>query len=470
MPLTLRSDVALEARETEGYALLRKRDPTTPGPRFRLHPLQAVILALFDGRREAEEVEGIFAAAFSREPEQARRAVEAVRSRYRQFLVAAEGVDDATLPDPASFLFETRYDFSAQREAAPAALLWVVTECCARRCPYCYKDAAFVGDGRAVDLGLTTDRMLELIDEAADIGVRSIVLTGGEPFLRPDLIDLIAHMVRRGLEIIPITKQRITGERMAALARAGLRELHVSLDSHRPATVARLTGTPGAFDDLTATVRAAVEHGVPVVLRPVLTSFNVRDLPDLVHLAYGLGVRQFIPDVYGESCGRHDPVFEIADDDWAWLRRQGSELVERYPEAELKFKFDKMPLPEGQRAVGRGCVEGMRGMTFLPDGRVTKCEHWRAGDDLIYGDLRVQSILEVWSAPRIGHLLAPSRESFEGTLCERCNRFDTCNLKRGRCSLSALLEHQTPCAPDVYCPIGAFQRPTERGARHARSA
>jgi radical SAM protein with 4Fe4S-binding SPASM domain len=465
MGWALRPDLVLQKAEPEGYVLLYSREPVShPAPVFRLHPLQAMVLALFDGTRSLDELTEIVAGVFERTPQQARNLVDSVTRRYRQFLEEPNGHGAAAPVDPADLVFPTSYDFRVIREPAPVALMWVVTECCTKRCTYCYKDALFVADGRANDLTLSTGRMVELIDEAARIGVMTMVLSGGEPFLRPDLIDLIGVMVRRGMEVVPITKDRITGARMQALARTGLQQLHVSLDSHRAETVDLLTGVAGAFDQIVATVGAAAEYGVPVILRPVLSSVNARDFEGLIELAHTLQVKEVMADLYGESCGRHDEAFRVAPADYAWLRRVTDEANAKYPEMRVSFKFDHSM--KEVTAAGRGCVEGSRGMTILPDGRVTKCEHWRFGEELTYGDLRAQSIMEAWQSDAIARLNCAPREAFAGTICGRCKKLQDCNERRGRCTLSALLEYRTPFAPDTYCPIGAFQK----GSGHAPTA
>ena len=465
MAWALRSDLVLQKAEEEGYVRLYSREPAPyPMPVFRLHPLQAMVLALFDGTRSVEELAEIVSGVFDRTPRQARNLVDSVTRRYRQFLKEPNGDGPAAPADPADLVFATGYDFRVIREPAPVALMWVVTECCTKRCTYCYKDALFVADGRANDLTLSTKRMVELIDEAARIGVMTMVLSGGEPFLRPDLIDLIGVMVGRGMEVVPITKDRITGARMQALARTGLQELHVSLDSHRAETVDFLTGVEGAFDQIVATTAAAAEYGVPVVLRPVLSSVNARDFEGLLELAHTLQVREVMADLYGESCGRHDEAYRVAPVDYAWLRRVTDEATAKYPEMRVSFKFDHSI--KEVTAAGRGCVEGSRGMTILPDGRVTKCEHWRFGEELTYGDLRRQSLMEAWQSEAIARLNCSPREAFAGSICGRCKKLEECNERRGRCTLSAMLEYRTPFAPDTYCPIGAFQK----RSGHAASA
>jgi radical SAM protein with 4Fe4S-binding SPASM domain len=444
--------------------LLYKREPRhRPAPLFRLHPIQAMVLALCDGTRSAEEITTILAAVLRRAPQEAQVLFNAISERYRQFLVESDGTAVANRVDPAGLLFPTGHDILSIRDAAPAGLMWVVTECCDKKCSYCYKDAFFVPDGRATDLVLSGERMAELIDEAAEIGITNVLLTGGEPFLRPDMAELIGVMVAHGMEVVPLTKNRITGERMRALVRSGVKVIEVSLDSYRPAIVDFLTGVAGSFGGMVDTLGAAAQHGLPARLRPVLTSHNVRDFEGLVALASELGVGEVVVDFYGDSCGRTDDSFKVKPEDVQWVRSKAVELAQRFPRTTVELRHDRVGALV--KLNGRGCMEGSRGMTILPDGQVTKCEHWRFGDELTYGDLRRQSIMEVWQSERLAQINCAPREAYAGTVCARCKKFTQCHERRGRCTLSSLRHYGKLYAPDVYCPIGVFRR-----REHAASA
>ena len=458
MPLTLRSDVRLEPRVAEGFvALFPDGESRSHRPIFRLHPWQGMALSLFDGHRAQEDVAGILSSVLGRSIEDARHLVTTLLRRYRQFLIEGKSSSvpfrSKTL-DSDDFLFATHFSFKSKREAAPSALRWVVTEYCDKKCQYCFMNAIFT-EGAAPDLDLGYDRVCEIIEEASEIGVNRLILSGGEPFLRPDLIDLIGLMVEKRIDVVPITKSRIVGARMKALATTGLSELHISLDSHRAAAVDQLTGIAGAFEQMTDTIKGAVAHGINVVLRPVLTNLNVRDIEGIILLALDLGVARIRLDVYGQTCGRHQQSLKLTPDSNAWLEENWPRLEARYRDRPVDVAFD---LPTGPGEVEKGCVEGLRGMTLLPDGRVTKCDRWQRDDQLIYGDLRHQSIVECWNSEELMGINFPERESYTGTICYHCKNLPTCDHVRGRCSMSSLAEYNTPSAPDTYCPIGAFKR------------
>ncbi len=460
MALTLRSDMRLEPRKSDGYVALRREDPRqTESLVFRLHPYQGLTLALFDGQRTPDEVIDIVNSVLHRSRDNVRRLVTTVMQRYRQFLVEAGPETTAArarVPavDPVECLFPTTFNFRYIRDAAPSALLWVVTEYCDKKCRYCFMNAIYTETNSTPDIDLPFPRMKALIEEAASIGVQRMVLSGGEPFLRSDLVEIIGLLVANRIDVIPITKHRIVGDRMTQLAATGLRELHVSLDSSNPSIVADLVGIPDAMHQMIDTIRGAVAHGIRVVLRPVVADINVREMEGLITLAIELGVSKITFSKYGQGCGRHEDDLRPTPASQQWLDEHWPLLQARYRQSPIEIEFDSgTPNAEGDK----GCAEGIKGLTFLPNGLTTKCEHWRFDDQLVFGDLRRQSLMQVWNSDRLVAVNFPDREAYAGTICYHCKNLNHCDYIRGRCSMSALVTHGTPYAPDVHCPIGAFQ-------------
>jgi radical SAM protein with 4Fe4S-binding SPASM domain len=468
MAWKLRSDMQLEPRPARGYVALRRKDAAEADPLvFPLHPYHGMAMALFDGRRTTDDVIDIIDGVIDRSRESAGHLVEVLLRRYRQFFVdvdpadangvnGANGSNGAAAVDPAACIFPSSYNFRQLREAAPSALLWVVTEFCDKKCRYCFMNAIYTDSlERPPDIGLPYERVCQLIEEAAAIGVNKVILSGGEPFLRPDLIEIIAKLVEHHIEVVPITKHRITGDRMRRLAATGLRDLHVSLDSPNPAMVADLTGVPSAFDDMIETIRGAVAHGIDVTLRPTLTNQNARDFEGIIALGLELGVKDILIGKYGDACGRHEDELSLDSESKRFLKNTWPVIKARYRDAPMKIEFDEAA---GHGRRDEGCVEGLRGLTLLPNGVATKCEHWRFDDQLVFGDLRRQSLLEVWHSDRLRAINFPEREAYAGTICYHCKNLSHCDYVRGRCSMSALKEYGTPYGPDIHCPIGAFER------------
>ena len=136
-----------------------------------------------------------------------------------------------------------------------------VTEHCNFRCTYCLPG----GCPRGVEAQpLTVSEIERLVRGFADLGFWKIRLTGGEPTLRPDLLEIVGRVAATpGVRHVGLTTNGFRLRAMAAeLAAAGLTCLNVSVDSLDAARFASLTGC-SRLDQIVAGVEAALAAGIP---------------------------------------------------------------------------------------------------------------------------------------------------------------------------------------------------------------
>ncbi len=146
---------------------------------------------------------------------------------------------------------------------------------------------------------LSAERLLQLVDEAAEMGVRRVfVLGGGEPLLRRDATPRLMERVKeRGMEGVLTTNGTLLDAPLRArLLELGWDEIHVSIDGATPEVHDRLRGVRGAFRRTVRNVCAlAVERrrqglSLPrIALHTVITNINYQSLSDIVRLASALG-------------------------------------------------------------------------------------------------------------------------------------------------------------------------------------
>lgn len=165
-----------------------------------------------------------------------------------------------------------------------------VTDRCDLRCSYCMPEMMRFLPKKEV---LSLEELHRLSLGFMARGVRKIRLTGGEPLVRRDMIDLVRALGRHvgeGLDEITLTTN---GTQLARhsddLARAGVRRVNVSLDTLDPARFAQLTRRD-ALDQVLEGIAAAKEAGIAVKLNTVaLKGINEGELPDLIAWAHGEG-------------------------------------------------------------------------------------------------------------------------------------------------------------------------------------
>ena len=173
-----------------------------------------------------------------------------------------------------------------------------VTDRCNFRCPYCMPKEEF-GDGyRFVPSAdqLTDAETVRLAGVFADLGVRKLRITGGEPLLRrglPDLIAALAPLRARGVDDIALTTNGFLLERHApALADAGLDRVTVSLDSLDPHVFEHLNGLDQPLEPVLRGIDAARAAGLAPIKINVVVLRGVNDggVLDLVERFRGTGV------------------------------------------------------------------------------------------------------------------------------------------------------------------------------------
>src|SRR5437762_3268752 len=175
-------------------------------------------------------------------------------------------------------------------DARPLWLLAELTYRCPLQCPYCSNPLDFAGSRFKQEL--TTEEWSRVFREAKALGVLQLGLSGGEPLLRPDLESLVATAHEVGLYTSLITSaHRHTQDRLAALKRAGLDHVQISVQAADAEPSDRIAGTQ-AFGDKLAAYHFTKELGFPLTVNVVLHRENLHQVEALIRLAESLGAER----------------------------------------------------------------------------------------------------------------------------------------------------------------------------------
>ncbi len=161
---------------------------------------------------------------------------------------------------------------------------------CNNRCVFCVQ-----GNKRDQYGNKTTDEVKRLLEEARKDS-DSIVFTGGEVTIRPDLLEIVRYAKDLGYSIIQIqTNGRMLAYKKVCedLVAAGANEFSPALHGHTAELHDYLTCSPGSFKQTARSIRNLKELGQHVLTNSVITRSNYRTLPELAALLVGLGVDQF---------------------------------------------------------------------------------------------------------------------------------------------------------------------------------
>jgi radical SAM protein len=175
-------------------------------------------------------------------------------------------------------------DFSV----SPFLVIWETTQSCALVCRHCRASAQPGRDPRE----LTTDEGRRIIDEVAEMGTPLLVLSGGDPVNRPDLLDLIRHGKSRSLRMatIPAATDCLTRDLVQDLKEAGLDQMAVSLDFPRAEQHDAFRGVPGSFAKTMQAVEWAHEVGLPLQVNTTVCGDTAPYLEEMAQFVQGLGI------------------------------------------------------------------------------------------------------------------------------------------------------------------------------------
>ncbi len=266
----------------------------------------------------------------------------------------------------------------------PLFVLFELTHRCNLRCHHCY-----VAGERGKELSL--EEIDRILDELAAEGALNLVLTGGEIFLREDLLDIACHAKRKHFALFLFTNGTLISPSMAnRLCQLGPAEVAISIYGSKPATHDGITGVPGSFRRSVAALKLLRQGGVYTVLKCSLMKENIGEYRAIRALAEELGARpQFDPRIMPRLDGGREPTEHQCDDQP--LLKVWSESRE-YLEA-----IAQMGRPNEELFQRPLCLAGRDSVAISPQGIVTPCLMLR----LPAGDLRNQSFAGIWHSSSV---------------------------------------------------------------------
>ena len=340
--------------------------------------------------------------------------------------------------------------FSSERSPV---VVWNITSQCNLKCRHCYIEAT----ESAKENEMTTEEGKAFIDDLAEMKVPVLMFSGGEPLVRPDLFELAAYAVEKGLRIVLSTNGTLIDDFTAQLIKeAGFQYVGVSIDGCE-AIHDEFRGEKGAFAAAIAGIRAAKAAGNRTGVRFTLNSLNKQDLPAVMelieqekidrfcmyHLVYaGRGsdmknldlptdekrkVAQFLIEKTLDFDRRGIEIEILTTDNHA----DGLYLLDYIAETNPGRVDEVRQLLE----MHGGCSAGDRMADVDYLGNVHPCQFW---SDLTLGNVRERKFSEIWNDLQANdNILARLRakpEQLNGQ-CGKCSQNRLCGGCRIRASV-----------------------------------
>ncbi len=188
-------------------------------------------------------------------------------------------------PHKLGLVRQPAYDLNER----PFMVVWETTQACDLACRHCRMGVTDEHDPQI----LTYEEACTLMDQVASFGKPRpmFVMTGGDPFKRDDLYDLIRYGAEKGLlvAVSPSGTPLLTAQRLQAIHKEGARAISLSIDGSNSQIHDDFRQVPGVFDRTVEGWKAAREMGLKVQINTTVTRYNLFDLPNIFSLVQEIG-------------------------------------------------------------------------------------------------------------------------------------------------------------------------------------
>jgi radical SAM protein with 4Fe4S-binding SPASM domain len=299
------------------------------------------------------------------------------------------------------------------------------------------------------------------LDEAVELGIYQINLCGGDGFCRDDFPKIIASCIERNIIVDVSTKCYIDEDLASELARAGLDYIQVSIDSYDERTADFMFGKNGHFRKVTQTIRNLISAGIFTRTNTIVTPYNFDHMVKTVEFLQSLGITEmkFTPAFRSYFNDNSDCMLPFEKKNA--FKTVMAEIAEEKKKEGLAIFYDamtdftEMNLAEKKEYwfVKRArCSAGRCSLVITPDGKVVSCEETPQTEEFFIGDLKKQSIKEVWNSPCMMEVTYPPRQRFSATACYECSDFDRCVKSIGHCFRDCLKVYHDMYETNPFCP------------------
>lgn len=322
-------------------------------------------------------------------------------------------------------------------------VVWNVTSRCNLACEHCYADASACSKN---NYDLSTSEGKDLIDDLSAFGVPVLLFSGGEPFMRKDIFDLISYAASKGMRTVLSSNGTLIDKAKAeTLKKIGISYVGISIDG-REETHDRFRRKSGAFRETLNGIRTCIQSGLKVGLRFTMNKGNIADtqfvfdlmekeqIPricfyHLISSGRGVGVsnkelsvnekREILNYIIDKSAelykyGSNKEILTVAnhcDGIFLYLRMK----KENHPDADKVLTFLRMNSSDSS-GIGIASINW--------DGEVYPDQFWRTR---LIGNIRNEKFSSIWNSSKNEFLnkLLNRRNHITGR-CSNCQFLDVC--------------------------------------------
>ncbi len=334
---------------------------------------------------------------------------------------------------------------------APFLVALNLTKRCNLNCAHCYLDAGTRDCGDANELD--TESIKRILTEISEVNPASmVVITGGEPLLRPDIYKICAHASSLGLmAVLGTNGTMLTEPNVKKLLEAGVTGAGISVDSLTPRFHDGFRGLAGAWRHTMAGIENCRKLGLSFQIHMSVHQGNVNEVDAMMAWAHEQGA--LVINFFFLVCtGRGERMTDIMPEQYETVLSRLVDAQDAYPGMMIRARcaphFKRLayqkdpdsPLTKAQGYEGGGCLAGTHYCRVTPTGEVTACPYIEEST----GSLHEQSFGNIWASSEVFRQLRTPKLSGK---CGECEFQVMC----GGCRARPLASHGDLFGEDELC-------------------
>lgn len=294
-------------------------------------------------------------------------------------------------------LADAEKDYLIRSKSHIFSLLIELTYSCSEKCIHCYNPGATRNDNeqnyRHIKNELDFDEYVRIIDEFYDLGLIRVTLSGGDPFSKPIVWDIMKYLYEKDIVFDVYTNgQRLLGQE-TILANLFPCSVGFSIYSDIPEIHDSITRIPGSLNKTLTVLDRIFNSSIPIQIKCCLMHQNcksyrgVAKIADKYSAAFQVDCNIF-DSVDGDSCA--SKYLRLSPEEMRLVLRDNDLLTYVGPELE---DFGSRNLPRDKNV----CAAGFSSFCLTPDGRITLCPSFPSS----IGNLRTNTVKEILQSPEL---------------------------------------------------------------------
>lgn len=278
---------------------------------------------------------------------------------------------------------------------------WEITRSCNLNCVHCR--AASSPTPYADEF--TTEEGMKLLHQIATVGKPIVILTGGEPLLRPDIMEIAAYGTKLGLRMVLATNGTLlTEEKVSQMKEAGIKRVSVSLDGPDAESHDRFRQVPGAFSAVIRGIEILKQGQMEFQINSTITPQNLPQMEEIHQLAVNLGAQAhhiFLLIPVGRARSIDEGMITAADYEktleWFADHSQSCPIELKATCAPHYYRIYRQRHGRQGEMMTRGCLGGVSFCFISHRGVVQPCGYL----ELNCGNVREVDFIQIWEKSEI---------------------------------------------------------------------